>query len=216
MVPADLRTQRDLFRFLELLQRSSPVCRLGGWYFRSLVMGGLAFEVARMGPGGLQSVGSNFPAARDLPDACAVDYLEACNMAFRRPALAETGGFDPSYRGTGEWNEPDLAFRIRRRGGRLLFEPAAAVEHRPSQSGVYAARTAAAERMHNHLRFYFRWMWRPARADAFLATVLMFNAFWIVKFLQSRDPGWLSGVAATASGLIHFGLLRRERAPEGQ
>lgn len=211
VVPAAYRNGRDLLRFVGSLTASGRAARLAGWYYRHLVMDGLAFEVARMGPGGLQSVGSNFEAARRIAQPRQADYLEACNMTLRRKVLAQANGFDTRYQGTGEWNEPDLAFRIRRSHGCLVYDPAVAVEHRPSQSGVFASRRATADRMHNYLRFYFRWMWRPSRAGAFVATVLMFNAVWLMKFAQTRDVRWLSGITATVTGIVRYGIRGSRR-----
>ena len=215
VIPPEHRGGRDLFRFVAALEKPTWWRSLARWYYTRLVMRGLSLEVARMGPGGLQSIGSNYANARELPGPRPADYLEACNMAVRRDFLERAGGFDDGYLGTGEWNEPDLAFRLRALGGQLVFDPRAAVEHHPSQSGVFASRRAAAERMHNYLRFYFRWMWRPSRLVALGATVLMFNTFWIVRFMQSRDVRWLSGLTATVTGMYRYGLLRRERTPAG-
>jgi GT2 family glycosyltransferase len=53
--------------------------------------------------------------------------FETCNMAYRREALEEAGGFDPAYRG---WFEDTaLGAEVLRRG-RIGFAPAALVVHR--------------------------------------------------------------------------------------
>ena len=82
-----------------------------------------------------------------------VDYLEACNMAFKASAFNQVGGFDESYKGVGDWSEPDLCFRLRRYGHKLFFSRNARVEHRPSQSGAYKKRLVKCSRMENYELF---------------------------------------------------------------
>ena len=69
-----------------------------------------------------------------------VEFLEACNMSFRRNAFEQAGGFDESFKGVGDYSEPDLSFRIRRRGYRLLFLQGARLFHNPSKAGAYGLR----------------------------------------------------------------------------
>lgn len=63
-----------------------------------------------------------------------VDTLKGANMAFRRAAI---GGwrFDQRLRGQGAQVHNDRAFclAVRRTGGRLLYDPAVAVDHYPAQ-----------------------------------------------------------------------------------
>lgn len=93
-----------------------------------------------------------------------VQFLEACNMGFNRDAFFSVGGFDESYRGIGDWSEPDLAFRIREAGGSMWFSRDAALEHQPSKSGAFKKRRAdSANRMANYELFASRWVkphWR--------------------------------------------------------
>ncbi len=61
-----------------------------------------------------------------MPDT--VDYLGSFNASYRRRVLEEVGGFDESYRmASGEDN--DLAYRVRKRGYRLLFDRDVRVAH---------------------------------------------------------------------------------------
>jgi len=55
------------------------------------------------------------------------EHLPGCNMAFRRWALLEVGGFDPCFRVAGD--DVDLCWRLQERGGTLGFSPAAMVWH---------------------------------------------------------------------------------------
>ncbi len=55
-------------------------------------------------------------------------FLPSLNLSIRRNIFAELGGFDERFPGaSGE--DADLSFRMRRRGYRLFFEPAAIVKH---------------------------------------------------------------------------------------
>jgi len=62
-----------------------------------------------------------------------VDFLKGANMSYRRAALGEHR-FDVRLRGTGAQahNELGIAFELVRRGWRLLYDPAVAVDHYPS------------------------------------------------------------------------------------
>jgi hypothetical protein len=55
------------------------------------------------------------------------EHIPGCNMAFRREALEEIGGFDPIYRAAGD--DVDVCWRLQERGHRIGFSPAAMVWH---------------------------------------------------------------------------------------
>ncbi|MHC5004580.1 MAG: glycosyltransferase family 2 protein [Planctomycetota bacterium] len=55
------------------------------------------------------------------------EHVAGCNMAFRRNALQEIGGFDPQFRIAGD--EVDLCWRLQESGGELGFASAAVVWH---------------------------------------------------------------------------------------
>lgn len=60
------------------------------------------------------------------------EHVPGCNMAFRRAALEELGGFDPRFRVAGD--DVDLCWRIHARGWRIGFAPGAVVWHHPRAS----------------------------------------------------------------------------------
>jgi GT2 family glycosyltransferase len=62
-----------------------------------------------------------------------VECVKGAALLVRRTAFEEVGGFDESFFLYAE--ESDLAARFRRRGWRILFEPAARVVHRGGASG---------------------------------------------------------------------------------
>ncbi|HEY4927751.1 MAG TPA: glycosyltransferase [Acidimicrobiales bacterium] len=55
------------------------------------------------------------------------EHLPGCNMAFRRSALADAGGFDPVFETAGD--DVDLCWRLLDRGGLLAFHAGAVVWH---------------------------------------------------------------------------------------
>src|SRR5439155_13541763 len=55
------------------------------------------------------------------------EHIPGCNMAFRREALLDVGGFDPQFRTAGD--DVDICWRLRDAGLGLGFSPAATVWH---------------------------------------------------------------------------------------
>jgi GT2 family glycosyltransferase len=68
--------------------------------------------------------------AADTGQLVAVDHGIGANMAFRREALAELGGFRDDFRGIGGVREDtDVFLRLRALGLHAVFSPTAAVDH---------------------------------------------------------------------------------------
>ncbi|MEO7254419.1 MAG: glycosyltransferase [Casimicrobium sp.] len=85
------------------------------------------------------------------------DYCSGAALAIRRDLFLEMGGFDTFY-APAYYEDTDLAFRIRARGLRVLYQPAAEVFHlegvshgRNENSGVKAYQVT------NARKFYERW-----------------------------------------------------------
>ena len=57
-----------------------------------------------------------------------VDYVSGSCLLVRASLLREIGGFDPRY-APGYYEDPDLAFEVRRRGFRVVYQPRAVVVH---------------------------------------------------------------------------------------
>ncbi len=55
------------------------------------------------------------------------EHIPGCNMAFRRWALEDIGGFDPTYTKAGD--DVDVCWRLQEHGGHLAFSPSALVWH---------------------------------------------------------------------------------------
>lgn len=55
------------------------------------------------------------------------EHVPGCNMAFRKDALTEIGGFDPVYRTAGD--DVDVCWKLLERGSKIAFAPTAQVLH---------------------------------------------------------------------------------------
>ena len=84
--------------------------------------------VGRLLPNGTLTDG--FASLPDRP--VDVDHGIGANMSFRRSVLAELGGFRDDYPGTALREDTDVFLRIRAIGGRAVFAPDAAVDHKPA------------------------------------------------------------------------------------
>ena len=58
-----------------------------------------------------------------------VDHLLGANMSYRRRILVELGGIRDGYPGTCLREETDLSLRVKRAGWKIMFNPAACVQH---------------------------------------------------------------------------------------
>lgn len=213
LIPKDRQANRDLALFLNKFRNSrniflTPLRKV----YLGIILENKFAEVGRILKSGAFTPGSNYESCLKLPGLVEVDYLEACYMCFRRQLLEDLNGFDYSYSGTGEWNEPDFSFRVRKRGFRLVFNPKAISEHHISQSGVYKARTNSYERSLNFLLFYFRWI-KPDTWEKFFrfsVNLIFINLYWVYKFIESGNINWLDGIRGTAVGLTQWGLGERK------
>lgn len=212
IIPPDRQRNRDQALFMqEFSSGRNLFLRLFGRFYLWAILENRQKEVGRILKSGFFTPGSNYPGSMQLPSFRDVDYLEACHMCFRRKLIEEAGGFDYIYEGTGEWSEPDLSFKIRAKGYRLIFNPKAVTYHYISQAGVYKARTNSYERSKNFIFFYMRWIKpnTPEKAFRFGMNMLFINFYWCYKFLQSGNPDWLNGFAGTFAGFRKAGALCR-------
>lgn len=151
VIPTELLKKRDVFFFHTTEHWFWK--RVACLYF-FLFMNSERFAIGKIYPSGAWSPGSNFPDSLLFRKPVSVDYLEACNYAIRKNVLSEVGGYDLGYTGTSEWCEVDMAFRVRKNGYPLLFDPGVSVEHHVSTGGVYGRRSFPFHRIRNFVRFY--------------------------------------------------------------
>ncbi|MHB8619116.1 MAG: hypothetical protein ACYDAG_05990, partial [Chloroflexota bacterium] len=108
--------------------------------------------------------------------------------------------------GIGEYHEPDVAYKIKGLGYRLVFNPKAIVHHKPSILGVFKARPKAFARSQNFILFYFRHI-KPNTLDKLLrfSTYLFFlNGYWLFKAVATRNLASFTGVAGTLVGIFRY------------
>ena len=215
IIPPSHRGNRDLFLFQEKLERGNLFWRLVGRIYSNVFMEGDPYAVSRWYESGAFSLGSNFEQCLHLPGPIEVDHHEACNMAVRKDLLEAVGGFDESFVGIGEYNEPDVSFKIRKLGCRIIFHPKARVNHLPSLAGFFADRPDAYGRALNFITFYFRHIRpnTPKKAAKFGLYLLFLNAFWTYKFLTTSDAKQLRSLTGTLVGLARH-LLRAKKQDE--
>jgi GT2 family glycosyltransferase len=98
------------------------------------------------------------------------EHIPGCNMAFRRAALAEIGGFDARYRTAGD--DVDVCWRLQERGGTLGFHAGAMDWHH----------------RRNSVRMYWRQQKGYGRAEALL------EAKWTQRYNAAGHLAWAGRV----------------------
>ena len=159
-ISREYRRNRDIFRF--------PVLK---WIYDLFFLDGKQSLPGHITKAGTWTTGAcDYKCSYEGP----VDFLEACNSAYRADAFRLAGGFDEAYKGVGDWSEPDLAFRIRKNGNNLWFSRDARLEHRPSCSGAFKKRLRdSRNRLANYELFASRWVkphWKHDLYKWFLKT----------------------------------------------
>jgi GT2 family glycosyltransferase/sugar lactone lactonase YvrE len=114
---ADTRADPDWLTFLVQPFLTSDVVGSGGPNVVPADDPPMAQSIARA-PGGPTHV---------LLDDRIAEHVPGCNMAFRKDALAEIGGFNPIYLRAGD--DVDVCWRLQARGWKIGFAPAALVWH---------------------------------------------------------------------------------------
>jgi GT2 family glycosyltransferase len=116
-------------------------------------------------------------------------FYEACNMAYRRSVLEQLGGFDEGFRqkrrdhtsGPIFGEDTDLAWRAKRSGARIVFDPDALVLHDVRRQ-TYIEHLRQMRRREGVVRMVkrnpelrelcrYRVFWRPAHPSALLAGI---------------------------------------------
>jgi len=204
------RKLRDLILLVKRFESGNIFWRSIGWFYIHFILENKMNEVGRILRGGIFTLGANFPSCLKKNKIFEVDYLEACHMCLRRRLIEEVGGFDYCYGGVGDWSEPDLVFKIKKLGYKLVFNPKAITEHRLSVKGVFSARTHAFDRSANFITFYFRHI-KPdtfQKAIRFYFYLFFINCYWVYKTLETRNLNWLTGIFGTIFSLIRNTIFR--------
>ena len=117
------------------------------------------------------------------------EHIPGCNMAFRRSALLEIGGFDHQFRTAGD--DVDICWRLRERGWTLGFHPGAVVWHH----------------RRNSVRMYWKQQKGYGRAEALL------ERKWPEKYNGAGHVNWAGSLYGL--GLTRTILSRPARIYQG-
>jgi len=156
----DARPDPQWLRYLAATFIETPHAAVGGPNLAPEGDGLIADCVARA-PGGPTHV---------LVSDREAEHIPGCNMAFRRQALEEIGGFDPQFRVAGD--DVDVCWRLHERGWTIGFSPAAVVWHRRRRS----------------VRAYLKQQMGYGKAEALL------ERKWPKKYNRSGHPSWAGRV----------------------
>lgn len=208
IIPQDSLYSRDLTYFNEKLKNNPSI----PWKLFRLIYYGYILEnqplaVSKFFRSGAFSLGSNYPECLKIRGNIEVDTLEACNWSCRKHLLLQIGGFDEKFlKGLGDFHEADAAFKIRRLGRKVVFNPKAIVNHNIGGGKVPKVRPRSYWRSQNFILFYFRHI-KPNTLDKFCKfTCYLFfqNTYWLYKFLTSGDLSAFMGIPGTMVGLIKY------------
>lgn len=203
IIPEERRKYRDLLYFQEKLTQSGIFWKLIRKIYYDYFLEGEPFAVSKWFKSGAFSLGSNYLECLKLKELIEVTHQEACNMATRKDLLEKLGGFDETFIGIGEFNEPDVSFKIRRLGYKIIYNPKAVVYHLLSIEGFFKERPNSYGRILNFINFYFRHI-KPNTLDKFVrffSYLLFLNGFFIYKAITTRQISQLGCIFGTIVGL---------------
>jgi O-antigen biosynthesis protein len=123
-----------------------------------------------------------------LLDDETAEHIPGCNMAFRKDALVEVGGFDPTYTAAGD--DVDICWRLQDLGYTIGFCPAAIVWHHRRKT----------------IKSYLKQQMGYGRAEAMLFRKYpdRFNSLGNAKW-AGRIYGGIRASLATSKGFIYYG-----------
>jgi len=203
VIPAKFRKNRDLFIIEERFKKGNFLWKILGKLYFDFFMDGEPRRVSHWFDSGAFSLGSNFSSSKNEP-IHEVSNLEACNFSVRTYLLRKVKGFDVSYGGVGEYHEADAAFRIRKLGYKLIFNPKAFLNHCPSKSGFFNDRPNSYSRMINFVVFYRRNIQLNSvrKFTRFLPYLVFLNAYYIYTAILTRQVKQLGAIPGTIVGFL--------------
>jgi GT2 family glycosyltransferase len=180
-------------------------------------------EIGQLKPNG--TLTGNFAA--DCEKIIEVDHVMGCNMSYRRQTIANLGGFREDYPGiSGVREDSDMCVRVRQLGQRVLFNPAAVVDHIGAPQAVGRRFDARYEFyiQRNHLTMLVR-NFGPfsARLWHYLAYNIVNSVFEFVRRcggamlrLAAIVAGTIVGIAAGVRLLVTTGKRPQRGDPDAQ
>jgi GT2 family glycosyltransferase len=212
ITPDEYLENRDLFFFQDKFRKGNIFWRTIGRFYFDYLMEGRAFDVCKDLRSGAFTYGANFPEALKIKGIIEVDHHESCNMAVRCDLLKKINGFDPSFVGTAEYCDSDIAYKLRKLGFRTVFNPQAVIYHYPSKQGFFSKRFNSYHRIENFIRFYFRHI-KPNTLQKllrFLAYLSFLNAYFIYLFFQTGKIGTLGSLPSTVVNLLKYSIKKEK------
>lgn len=199
-VPKEFVNKRDLTKFLTYNRSRSIVSRIVRNLYFGIFLENSPYSINRFFRSGAYSIGSMIPeVVMELRSPVVVDYLDACNMCFRKSVLVQTKGFDLAFDGLGEYSEPDLCFRIREMGNELMLNPKAIVFHCPD-SELFVTAEKMRSRGRNFGKFIKEYFFK-SRSLRTILYVSFFNAYHFHKSIKERNLAWLHCLTGFITGV---------------
>lgn len=206
---------RDLTAFLDRFSKSkNPLLKLLSSLYKDYIYEGEIMLVSRFLKSGAFTLGSNFPECLNLAHQLEVDYLEACNFSARTPLLKKIGGFDDTFqKGLGDYHEADAAFKIKKLGYKLMFNPLCSLKHNVEQGSVGKARPETFYRIQNFFIFYGRHIGFMSWDNffRFWTNVLLQNGYYFFRFLTTGSINQLGCLPGTIVGAVRYMFIKKER-----
>lgn len=205
IIPSSYLGNRDLFFFENKFNSRDLFWSLIGKLYFNFFLEKQPYRVAYWFESGTFSLGSNFPISLKEP-LQEVTNLEACNFSVRTNLLRTIGGFDPVFSGVGEYHEADAAFKIKKMGYKLVFNPKACLNHCPSQKGIYTSRLDSYSRIINFIIFYMRHI-RPntfSKLTKFLLYILFQDCYYIYQAIKNKSLSPLGALPASFIGFFIY------------
>lgn len=152
---------------------------------------------------GAFSLGSIIPEiAKSLDHIIEVKVLDPCHMCFRKEVLIELGGLDTIFTGAGDHNEPDLCFRARKKGHRLLFNSKAIVYHYPSKRGVYKGSRAFHYQRGKNFSLFSRRHIGISLPN--ILYIILLSIYCFSKFISEEDLNWIEEIKGLINGYCRY------------
>lgn len=205
IIPRNFLSNRDVLVFIQKIHSMNRLWKLIGRIYLNLFLDGVPFKVDHWFRSGAFSFGASFKTCLKEPYQ-EVTNLEPCNYSVRTDLLKKIGGFDPIYKGVGEYHEGDAAFKIKRLGYKLVFNPKIVVFHHPSRSGVFESRAKSFSRMENFTIFYLRFLKTINPLDwlRFLLYVIFQWGYYLYSSVKTRKISYLGAIPGFFSGLLQY------------
>lgn len=206
VIPEDYKQNRDLFVFENAFKTGNAFWKTIGYIYFNYFMEGNPRKVSYWFDSGAFGIGSNFEEATKEP-LHEITNLEACNFSVRTELLRKVKGFDTIYSGVGEYHEADAAFKIKELGYKLMFNPKAYLNHRPSQDGFYNDRPESYSRMINFITFYLRHIKANSyrKFFRFSSYILFLDGYYVYQYIKTKQTSQLGALWATLVGpVIYF------------